>query len=741
MNTANELILAGCTPTPLASYLKALGILRLLGEQKPDWAVRGAWRNNRFVLSSPVFSSNTETDRKRLQDFLLHEYRPTPIISPWSGRVGFLEGEKGTDSTRAGPVLLRRLEEATSERFRAYRDVVRITRSLESLRALDSARAQIKKQSGEKIDVPAMKTRFLYDLRAQLPDEFLPWLDACLVLGEDKLFPAPTLGTGGNEGSMDFSVNHLTWLCELFDLDSGAPSDIAIRTLPEALFAAIALLSSGVNLGQLAPASGGGPNMGIGFGSLVLDNPWNFIFMLEGVTILAASTTKLLESDVSPALSFPFAVYPTQAGHGGIAEGENARPEVWLPLWSHWMGLHEVRFLFREGRATLGRRRVERAIDFAQAVAGLAIDRGIDSFQRYGFYERRGQGYFVATALGRFSVPRSRSAAADLIEELEAHYFLDRLRRFARDDKAPARIRSRIRQLEDSLFELTQRAHPRTLQNVLTHLGALAGLLSKSRKALDKEKGVPPVPILSEFWAIRADDGSPEFRLAAALAGLYGDGLPIRPFVVPLKQEKYGDWVWDADSRLAVWGQGSLIANLSRIIARRRLEAVRQDAAAKPYYRFGTSRGDVAALLSGDAGGLDEPRLAALFQGLVHARIPENLASRGESASLPAAYAVLKPFFTPDALLARFLPPERGLPLPSELIARLRAARVQKAVDWAWQRLKVVGFPLPPYPKTPPAARNLDGQRLLAALAVPLERGELLRCLNLIARQDLVEPA
>jgi CRISPR-associated protein Csx17 len=30
----NEIILAGCTPTPLANYLKALGVFRLVAEQK-----------------------------------------------------------------------------------------------------------------------------------------------------------------------------------------------------------------------------------------------------------------------------------------------------------------------------------------------------------------------------------------------------------------------------------------------------------------------------------------------------------------------------------------------------------------------------------------------------------------------------------------------------------------------------------------------------------------------------------
>ena len=44
----NELILDGCAPFPLASYLKALGLLRLVAEQV-DPQARGAWDRERFL--------------------------------------------------------------------------------------------------------------------------------------------------------------------------------------------------------------------------------------------------------------------------------------------------------------------------------------------------------------------------------------------------------------------------------------------------------------------------------------------------------------------------------------------------------------------------------------------------------------------------------------------------------------------------------------------------------------------
>ena len=55
--------LAGCRPEPLGSYLKALGVLRLVCEQA-DSTATGHWRPDGFVLSSVL-------DDQALASFLL----------------------------------------------------------------------------------------------------------------------------------------------------------------------------------------------------------------------------------------------------------------------------------------------------------------------------------------------------------------------------------------------------------------------------------------------------------------------------------------------------------------------------------------------------------------------------------------------------------------------------------------------------------------------------------------------
>lgn len=68
--------LNGCAPAPLAHYLKALGMLRLVAEQA-DPEARGWWAGERFLLA-------THLDEDELLGFFLERYEPTPLVAPWN---------------------------------------------------------------------------------------------------------------------------------------------------------------------------------------------------------------------------------------------------------------------------------------------------------------------------------------------------------------------------------------------------------------------------------------------------------------------------------------------------------------------------------------------------------------------------------------------------------------------------------------------------------------------------------
>jgi CRISPR-associated protein Csx17 len=77
----NDVALAGCRLEPLGSYLKAIGLHRLVAEQR-DPTAAGQWQAGSYVLRSGM-------NDEGLLDFLVSDYRPTPLVAPWNGRGGF----------------------------------------------------------------------------------------------------------------------------------------------------------------------------------------------------------------------------------------------------------------------------------------------------------------------------------------------------------------------------------------------------------------------------------------------------------------------------------------------------------------------------------------------------------------------------------------------------------------------------------------------------------------------------
>lgn len=730
----NEITLPGCTPTPLASYLKALGVFRLVAEQK-DPGVKACWRGERFVLV-------TRLKREELARFFLDEYRPTPILSPWNGGSGFYfqeeklkekdpaTGKRQKTGVRNQPTVatetVEKLLASEATRFDPYRQLLRLGKETVTKFKLVEA----PKEDG--------KVRFIQFIRSSYPEDFMAWLDAALVLTTDKTelsqlkseFP-PLLGTGGNDGNLDFTNNFMQRLVELFDPGTGEAIGFSPVWLEQALHATPTPELAQNAIGQFAPGQIGGANATTGFSTESRINPWDFVLMLEGVLLFATATTRRLESNQQTAFAYPFTVRPANGGSGGVTQTDAAtgksRGEIWMPLWGRPAQLEELRTLLAEGRATVGRRAARDGLDFARAVGQLGTDRGIAAFQRYGFMVRNGLAY-LATPLGR--IETARTPNADLINDMERGGFLERLRREARDKDAPASLKRAVAQLENALFALTRPSGGRqAIQRALILLGETMQALAVSRKGQD---AVPMLPRLSESWVMQANDNSVEFRIALALASLAG----LRAYLAPIAwNDKNRRWEWQPDSRLFVWGRGELTRNLVRIVERRVIEAQRQEAGPfASHARLGAWLANIQAFLFGDT---DDGRIAALLHGLIWADLPDGLpgssgkgtGEEGLHGLLPTAYAVLKPFFTPPALLKYLgrLSEDACLILPGELPRLLSADQVQKAQDIAWRRARIAGLDWPQ--GDAPQTGTLNGQRLLAALAVPIQPAALVHLL------------
>jgi CRISPR-associated protein Csx17 len=349
--------LPGCTPTPLAAYLKALGLFRILSQQSPETAPRSFWQGNEFVLVSTL-------DREALRDFLLHQYSPSPLVAPWNGGSGFYP----KDNTSAAEAIAA----SSAPRFATYRDTLVASRAAINHLAL-----------AEKPDAD-QKACLLLRCRNTFSEPALESLDSAIVLTDGGPKYPPLLGTGFNDGRLEFTNNFMQRLVELFDVgDPAAPATSeATALLDNALFATPARGLSDKPIGQFSPAAGGGANATTGFDAKSTLNPWDFVLALEGALLFAAATIKRLEGTEPGQLVYPFCVQPSGSGYGSSATADenDARCEIWMPLWQSPIGLPELQSLLSEGRAWVGRRPAKNGVDFARAVASLGVDRGIGEF-------------------------------------------------------------------------------------------------------------------------------------------------------------------------------------------------------------------------------------------------------------------------------------------------------------------------------------------------------------------------
>lgn len=746
--------LSGCAPTPLAHYLKALGILRLVAEQA-DPRARGWWEGERFRLM-------TKLDAVELLGFFLDRYEPTPLASPWNKGSGFFY---------ANDPGLAPAENSIAPRFERLRAGIRAGRSLlDELAIADQAVRAIKDETKDKklskAQKEALKNSPEYKKRLAdaekvfktLKSDLIPrirlhwrgphreWMDAAMVLGDDGTprFPA-LLGTGGNDGRLDFTNNYFQRLNEVFDLadPKGKPREPARGWFNSALTGiAVQGLESGSAVGQYFPGLAGGANNSNGPDAESLLNPVDFLLMMEGAVLFTAHATRRLGAVEESRAAAPFAVAAQGAGYASGAEldeyvvksGQRRRGkgEQWMPLWAQPMTLPELRRLLAEGRAQIGAHSAREPLDLARAVARLGTARGIVAFQRYGYFQRNGDSIFTIP-LGRFRVPDRISPRLACLDDLDV--WLPSLRRQARDTKekkAPVRLKQVEHCLADALFGVVQ--HPDEPSRWQSVLLALAEVEAVQVTGSGYRAG--PVPKLRPEWIEAANDDTAEFRLASsfalqARAFSRDTGMPldqIRRHWLPLDQDK--PW------KFATTGTGSQtrlqtasdtviqgrrgIDDAIALVERRLIEAAQRGERRLPLQaatRTAAHPADLSALI---AGGVDMDRVLALGRTLM--ALDREL--------WPQQYISLsRPQHTgwPDdawlairlAMLPWPLPDGRRIGVDPAILRRLESGDAATAVELALRRLRAAGI----HPAMRVASVSPETARLWAAgLAFPISR-------------------
>lgn len=706
--------LEGCTPEPLMNYLKALGVLKIVVEQDFDSSARAFWKNG-------IFHLHTQLTEQELLDALAEHYKPSPVISPWNEAAGFKK-TKGKDVDK-----VREISESQDERYSRYKGFTKEA-----------------KEIARRFDLKKSKDDLILTLRNQLPDEVIQWFDACGSYASDGYQYAPFLGTGGNIGKMDISINYLSQLSEVFgkNIAKNAP------WLRASLFASNDERNVGSTVSQFSPGRAGGANATQGTEGKSMINPWDFILMIEGSLFLGSSTSRKLSSNRSAKSVFPFTVDDSAVGNSKLTSSDLAnrkgRGEIWMPLWGRPASLGELKSLFAEGRAELRGRQATNGLDFARAVAGLGVDRGIKNFMRFSIVEFVKAGV-MAAPLDQFDVTAKSNAS--LIQEIDP--WLIAMKR-ACNDKTPARYRSLLNETENAIFDYCQHGDhggdQSRFQRILISLGNAERVIAKAPKFRADAKGqIRPIGPLCTAWVAAADDGSQEFEIALALASLFHKDVgPLRRNLETT--EIHGNQVlWTDRNQSAVWSAAVLAPNLAAILRRRVMDA--DKAGDSSHALRSTHRVSLSAVSEFLSGNLDESRITALLWALSLCKLgsyerPHPHKESGDALILPTSYRILKLLFHPAPAEGT----NKTFPRPDPaILSLLRADRTPEACQRAARILRGKSLTAMPFAMRGFPARDsewlefnhtgCDSTTLAASLLIPISNHDLNRLKKQVLRE------
>lgn len=687
-------VLAGCQPEPLAAYLKALGVLRLVAEQA-DPAATGHWTGEGFVLDSTL-------DEAGLVEFFTSRYEPTPIVSPWNGGSGFHEKDN-----KSG---IEALERSDDPRLAVYRATIAAARNVLA-----------------SVGPGADKATLVRVCRSRLPDAAVRWLDAAVVLLDDDLGFPPLLGTGGNDGRLDFSNNYLQRIALLFGLTTGkragpAPADWFRGALTGSRVAAIK-----AGIGQFDPGAAGGPGSASTGALTSLVNPADFVLLLEGAMVMAAGPARRLGTGTDKWAAMPFTLGASPIGYASAVDGEDTS-ELWLPLWVQPATYAEIARLFAEGRCRWSGRQARSGLDAARAAMTLGVDRGIGSFSRMVLATRNGQNT-TAVPAGRILVVERPEVA--VLGDLDRW-----LSRVKTAKNPPNNVVAGRHRVERAMFAAAD-GTPGAGLDVLVAAGALDRTVGT---ATTFREGVDPLRLDGGRWrrvladAMEASADPAALRVAIGLTSLHNTAVAhVGALLRPVRAEGRS-LRWADRPAVGGLGRGALLPVLAELHRRLALGALLDDEQPAVAEGMWVPFGDVVRLATGD---LDLTAVEDLLCGLLLFDPKLALPPRSPATSDPTpcpALGLLAPSFgdLPEGVTA----PDRRDVL--SWVTRLASPTVEAAADVlsaAGRRLGIAGW----HVRAAPAAVSRGappGPSLAAALLLSMSPSDRLR----LARQAADPP-
>ncbi|WP_137724256.1 type I-G CRISPR-associated protein Cas8g1/Csx17 [Prescottella subtropica] len=503
--------IAGIRNRSLMRSLAGLGLIRVLSEQADPGLV------SRFVGED--LQIRTAVDD--LAVWLVDEYWPRPVLSPWNEGSGYGAKDKTPKST------LEQLLAIEGTRLARLREAHRIVAPI-------AQRARDEKWG---------KDQLVLEIRNVCPDEMLPWINAAVVLlGDDDLAFPPLLGSGGNDGRLDFSTNYHQRLLEVLPTSERLreSSLAAARDFLEGT--ALSKLSRGTS-GQFDPGATGTPNSSTYGAADGLVNPWSFVLMIEGATWFAASPARRLgmQSHTAPRAAMTFTTYGSANGTPTGSDAEESRGEVWVPSWVNWLSLSAVQRIFTEGRAVWNGRIAVQSADMYLAAGSNGVSAAISSFDRYSLLKRNGLSY---SAVRTDTVDVHSDSTLALVAEVETWP-----NRASSTSRMPRTVQEAAREFGQARITLAKAeddaARALSLRRMLagiTRIEAAVARGTHSRAALIPRAPTPANHLIDLLGGpLRFLLEEAEFRIALGVASLTWKGQDgnrsghgLREFLLPV---------------------------------------------------------------------------------------------------------------------------------------------------------------------------------------------------------------
>ena len=708
----NEIVLKGCKPDIIMHNLKALGIFRIIAEQK-DSTVLAWWTNDEFIIE-------TELGQKELVEFLCNSYEPTPLIAPWNGGSGF---DKNNDTTK-------RIRDSDNPRLAEYGRVVQTTYDiLKEMFGYDvgsKISAETKKSMGVK------KKTLIAELRNRLPEventqnirfgSVLSWIDTTCVPGTDSIALGPILLTGGNDGRFDVSNNFMKNVIDhMIDVNANEEA-VLIQNM---LFATPAAFEKN-KVGPFLPGAYSGTAANpTGDDKYTLSNPWDYMLAMEGIVLFAGSIYRRGESSFA---AFPFSVKASHAGYDtACAENDRERGEIWIPMWNSPATYDEISYIFAEGRVQ-STKKLTRGAEFAVALANFGAMRGISSFQRFGVLKRRGKAHHIASTGRIKSAENTDKKAFSDMRWTKVEEWLDTIRR---EKNLPESITTLLRMIDENVIRYCINRNPRYLQDILILIGRVEHQL-----ALSSRLNAPPLNSLSKGWIKNCDHNVPEFRLAAALGSIHGTDFfyPIRcnlePIDLPESNKHWNNIKWKSKNPSTTWGRGDLVRNMIAVLERRCSDGLSCGKSMPMAAHVYAKVDDVVQFIEGR---VDDDMIYDLVLPLSLINYDENGDTGFDNmrilTGVPEPYICIKSNFPPVPVLqnTKMYSSDASSTFESTVIGLLKSGRQYNALELMRRRLKISGYDTVTYGNadTGSELNRTMMLRLCAAMLFPIHQKDM----------------